>query len=253
MNRKSELIIFFLALFISGCDRLYYMPNAHNVPLFKEKNEFRASGAFSAGSDDPDLFYELQTAYSFKKNWACMANFLSTDNKANTGDVSKNVRYIDGALGYFKPINRFGVFEIYGGLGACNQHHQYSNNYNIDGTANLNYIKLFIQPSFGLTTRYADLAISWRLSDLYFSKVDYQLASNDPEIYYLDTIAKNRNSYLFEPALTMRVGWKYVKLQLQLLRSFNLNHPNLRFEKSSVSLGLYITIAKRYFPYTNMD
>ena len=69
---------------------------------------------------------------------------------------------------------------------------------------------------------------------------------NNDALYYVDTIAQNKVSNLFEPALTLRGGWKNVKLQLQLSFSKNLSHSNLRFEKSNVSLGFFYTLANRY-------
>ena len=245
MKRQLVIITFFIfAILISSCSHYYYIQNIQNVPLFKEKNELCATMALGGG--DEVSTKEVQAAYSITKNIAVMADFMS----ASGGNVSSNNwgkgMYLDGAVGYYKSLNDIGVFEIYGGIGTSNQHHQYSTGNHNDGTADLSFTKIFLQPSLGLTFKAFDIAISTRFSKLSFNKVDNQINLNNYEIYNLDTIALNRNSFLIEPALTLRGGWKFIKLQLQFSYTNNLTHQNLKFENSNVSLGLYFTIAKRY-------
>ena len=50
---------------LSGCQSMYYAPNAQNVPMFKEKNEVRISAAYSRTgeiSDAPIDGLEIQSA-----------------------------------------------------------------------------------------------------------------------------------------------------------------------------------------------
>jgi len=244
MKKQSITVTFILAIAMSSCTHYYYIPNVQNVPLFREKNEFR--GTIAAGGGEEISTAEVQVAYSVTKNLAIMTNFMS----GKGGEVEDNNwakgKYLDGAVGYFKPFNEFGSFEIYAGFGACNQHHQYGTKDYSDGTADLSFVKYFLQPSLGLTFRAFDIAISTRFSQLSFYKVDNQITMDNIELYYVDTIAQNKKSYLFEPALTIRGGWKNVKVQLQFSASKNLTQPNLRFEKSNISIGIYFTISDRY-------
>ena len=243
---KKQLIItaVVLAFTLNSCTHFYYIPNVQNVPLFREKNEFQCTIAAGGGQEASTA--EVQAAYSITNNLALMTNFMSARGGEQSGNNWGKGNYLEGAIGYYRPFDEFVVAEVYAGLGASNQHHEYGTNDYNNGTADLSFIKYFVQPSIGLTFRAFDIAVSTRFSRLSFYNIDNKITMDNPDLYYVDTIAKNNTSYLFEPALTLRGGWKYIKLQLQLSSSMNLSHPNLQFEKSNVSLGLHFTIANRY-------
>lgn len=239
--KKPVVTTIFLAVWLSGCTHYYYVANVQNVPLFKEKNEFRLSGAYGFG--DYSECTEVQAAYSITEKFGVMTNFMS----AKGGDVSNNDdwangNYFDGAIGYYKPIERSGVFEIYGGLGGSNQHHHYGN----EGTADLSFIKLFVQPSFGFTFNAFDIAVSTRLCSLSFNKIENYIYGN-PNLYSELSAIANNNYLFLEPAITFRGGWKYVKLQVQAAYANVFNKSDLSFiEQPHISIGLYIAIAERY-------
>jgi hypothetical protein len=243
MKKQSIKILMILAIALSSCAHYYYIPNVQNVPLFKEKNEFRA--IVTEGGTDEISTTEIQAAYSITNNLAVMTNFMSANGGERTDNSWAKGKYLEGAFGYYRPFDKFGVFEVYGGFGSGNQHHQYGTKDIDNGTADLSFVKCFLQPSLGFTFHAVDIAFSTRLTRLSFYNIDNKIKSNT-ESHYVDTIAQNKVSYLFEPAITLRGGWKYVKVQLQLSKSKNITHPNLRFEKTNLSLGLYFTIAKRY-------
>lgn len=221
------------------------MPNVHNVSLFREKNEYRLCVATSGGEEISST--EIQAASSITGNIAVMTNvMLAKGGEKGYGDWGKG-KYADVAAGYYKPLGRSGVFEVYGGFGASSQQHQYSNN-QYAGRSDLSFTKLFIQPSIGATSNVVDIAFSTRFCNLSFHRVNNQIIEHhdEYEYYYLDKIARNKHSFLIEPALTLRGGWKYVKVQLQMGWNINLTHSDMRFETVHGSLGLYITIADRY-------
>ena len=151
-----------------------------------------------------------------------MANYMS----AKGGKISDyenwgKGNYYDGAIGYFKPVKKYGVFEIYGG------------------------IKVFVQPSIGLTFKGFDIAASTRVCVLTFNSVLNQISGNVSENSALNNIS-NQSHLFLEPAITIRGGWKYVKLQLQASTSSYFNNPDLHFETYHIGIGLYIAIASRY-------
>ncbi|MDD2277731.1 MAG: hypothetical protein PHS05_01580 [Bacteroidales bacterium] len=243
MQKQTILIALALVLALSSCSRSYYIPNVQNVPLFIEKDEFHATIASGGGSDISVI--EVQAAYSITNILALMTSFMS----GQGGDRSSNNwgkgNYLEGAVGYYRPYNGILVAGVFAGYGASNQHHQFGANYS-DGTADLSFAKYFLQPSFGLTYRAFDIALSTRISRLSFYNIDTNLSIGSVAMEDLDAIAHNKVSYLFEPALTIRGGWKYIKVQMQLSSSKNLSHSDLQFEDINASLGLYFVIAKRY-------
>ncbi len=58
---------------------------------------------------------------------------------------------------------------------------------------------------------------------------------NMNQVNYLDDNASN---FLIEPGITIRGGLEKFKLQLQLVQSFNLSHPNFKQDKALLSFGL---------------
>lgn len=237
---------------LCSCSHYYYVPNVQNVPLFREKNEYRISGIYAGGNETTCA--EVQAAYSVTGKIGIMADFMT----AKGGNVSENNwgkgNYFEGAIGYYKPLGKSGVFEIYGGLGGSTQHHEYTIlNYNggaisnsYGGEADLSFLKAFVQPSIGLTSKTFDIAVSTRISRVSFTNIDNSIYEN-PDLYTRVNTLSDKSHLFFEPCATVRGGWKYVKVQLQASYSGYLNRPKLYFgEESHISIGIYIAIAGRY-------
>ena len=252
---KKLTASFFLAVIFCSCSHYYYVPNVQNVPLFREKNEYRFSGTYGLGTETSCL--EVQGAYSVTGNFGVMTNFMSAKGIENSEESWAKGNYLDAAIGYYKPLHKSGVFEIYGGVGGSKQHHQYRSEiydpgnpaYNLNaGTSDLSFIKIFIQPSIGMTFNGFDFAFSTRFNRLSFNKTDNQIdeLSNEYEFDKLNTTAQTKNFLFFEPALTIRGGWKYLKVQLQGATASYLNNEHYHFDQYHISIGLNVAIAKRY-------
>lgn len=162
MKNQQILSAFILVLTLNSCIHYYYIPNAQNMSLFREKNEFQ--GTLTVGGGDEVSTAGVQAACSIIDNLAVMTNFMS----AKAGKKSNNEwgkgNYLEGAFGYYKPFDEFLVAEVYAGLGTSNQHHVYNTDNYKNGTAHLSFMKYFLQPSIGLTFRAFDIAVSTRLS-----------------------------------------------------------------------------------------
>ncbi len=248
--------IFTASVFIftlTGCTHNYYIQTTQNVPLFREKNEYRAAVSLGGGSEINTV--DIQAAYSITNQFAVMTNFMLASGGDRPYSSWGEGKYFEGAFGYFKPLEEHGVLEIYGGFGSGNQHHYYqgSSSSSNDGTtsyregmADLSFTRMFLQPSYGVTFSGFDLALTTGFSYISFNRINNRIDTLDSEYFAVDDISKNRNSFLFEPSFTIRGGWKYVKLQLQLGSSKNLSHQNLKFETSKFSVGLTFAFAQRF-------
>jgi hypothetical protein len=234
MKKIISFFVFILAM--SSCTHYYYIPPTHNVPLFREKGEYRAAVSMGGGEEISTI--DIQTACSITDKFAVLANFMTADGGNRNSENWGKGNYLDAAFGYFQPIGAHGVFEIYGGCGGSKQHHQYRNG----ETSDLSFTKIFIQPSTGLTFSGMDVALSCGLSNIYFFNIVNNYENNFP----VDDIAKNKNNFLFEPSLTVRGGWKYLKLQFQLGFSQNLSNKNLNFETTKLNAGLTFAFGKRF-------
>ena len=251
--KNPTRIILFLAVLLSSCSHYYYVANNQNVPLFKEKNELRFTGAFSAGDESQGI--EVQTAYSITDNIGIMADYMHVKGGDVSGKDYGKGNYYDGAIGYYKPIKEYGVFEIYGGLGGSNQHHEYSSfsyDYNTgtyhdvyDGKSDLSFMNFFIQPSFGITFDFFDVAFSTRFCIVSFTNVEKNISGNTILYDEINTIS-DKSYYYLEPAITVRGGWKYIKAQFQASYTGNINSPRVYIgEEAHISFGLFFTLAKR--------
>jgi hypothetical protein len=250
--RNLKIVILISAILFCSCTHYYYVPNLQNVPLFKEKNEIHLSGSYGGGMHSNSI--EVQGSYSLPYNIGLMANYLH----GRGGDFSNNDygkgNYFEGALGYYKPFKEFeGVFEIYGGIGSGNQHHEYSSRHfdqweyyrKYDGSSDLSFSKLFLQPSFGLTFDMFDVALSTRICRLSFTDIKNSI-TDSVEVDKVNYLS-DKSHYFIEPAVTLRGGWKYIKFQFQLAYSGYLGHPEYYFyDDIHLSAGLYFTIAKRF-------
>jgi hypothetical protein len=159
-------------------------------------------------------------------------------------------QYIDAALGYFKPLGKHGVFEIFQGISGSKQHHQYAD----QESADLSFTKVFIQPSIGLTYKAFDFAFTSGFSNINFYKINNQIIDpNNIEYARVDLISRNKNAFLFEPSLTIRGGNNRVKLQVQAGFLQNLSNTNLNFETSKISGGITFAFGQRFVKKNTED
>jgi hypothetical protein len=246
---KSLLVIItFSALVLSSCSHYYYVANIQNVPMFKEKDELRLSGAYGFG--DESNCFEAQAAYSITNKIGVMANLMS----ARGGDESaRNYgkgTYLEGAVGYYKPEGKHGVFEIYGGVGGCSQHHEYltyeySSGTTYSGYSDLSFMKVFVQPSFGLTFNWLDVALSGRICSLIYTSIDNKVSGSHNDFEKINAL-QGKVPFNFEPAFTLRTGWENVKIEAQAEYAGMINQSGLNIaEEWHLSIGLNIAFAKR--------
>lgn len=259
MTQRSSFNLFSIVsiLFFASCSHEYYIPNVQKVPLFREKNEIHAT--LARGNGDDCHTTEVQAAWSATDHIAVMASTLFIQNSYQNN--SARGTYIEGAAGYYYPVHGNRIFSVFTGVGYGYQEHRYSNGSIPFGDAYLSTMKYFIQPQFGLTTNGFDFAFSSRFCILNFFQIDNHIRTDSLEQYDLiqqmysdlENINQNRTTYLIEPAITVRGGWKYTKVQLQYTFTHMLNNKNLHFLDSNLSIGLYITIAKRFWKTTNFQ
>ncbi len=251
MTKKLLKISLIFAGLLSGCIHYYYVPNIQNVPMFTEKDEYRMSVSYGLSES---VSTEIQAAYSVTDHLGVMTNWISARGIDNDENSWGTGNFLEGGLGYFRPLGKSGVVELYGGAGGSRQHHQYgirdfdpydttiiNNN---AGTSVLSFARLFVQPSMGMSWKAFDFAFSTRFCSLFFNKIDNQIdrTRNEYEFNKLDFLVHNRNHLYFEPAITIRCGWDLVKVQLQgsMASYFNSKHY---FDDYHITLGIYGAIS----------
>jgi hypothetical protein len=262
MKKNILSIIMCAYLLAAACSypHYYYSPNVQNVPLFKEREEFSFNLGGSVGAVDPSL--EVQAAYALPGHIALMTNYMAggTDNSpASYDDYSKN-RYFEGGLGFYVPFREIGVFELYTGYGQGSQNHAFAYkeyqgkliwNWVADGSADMSYTKFFIQPNIGIRTNWVDAALSVRLSALNFTEIN--IYNTVHRLQELNTLQQNNTPWLFEPALTCRLGKGSLKGQMQIVFSNDFSGSDLHFEKLRFNFGIYVDLLKKKTVNTDSD
>ena len=221
-----------------ACTRIYYHPNMHNVPMLKEKGDIRANIALSQGNEVAGI--EAQGAYALKKNVGLMLNYLGA--QASGGIKNGRGAYLEGAGGYFSTLGKHGIFDAYMGAGAGSLANFYAY---ADKKSHypIYFAKAYIQPSGGFHSKIFDAALSCRLGTVYYFPYN---APDSVHLYGLQGAFQIENqAYVYaEPAITVRGGYKFVKLQAQLGTNF-MNFPkDVSRSQVNFNLGLYMDISE---------
>ena len=259
------------AIVMTSCNRHIYVPNQVNAPMLKEQYEFK-------GNITPT---NLQTAFAITDNIGIMANgqylygfnYLDPTNENNSDNndllVSNRTRggLVEGAVGFFKPFgsSKKMVFDVYAGYGGGG-FKTLTRNYNSgDGTNANDYMiknrfsKVFVQPSIGFVNHIVETIFTSRFSmvNFYDSRLGIKAFEGD-DAGKADFMRINEKPIAFyEPAFTVRVGYKYVKFQSQLQLSVPLNtagfndynnydNINQYFQQVTFTMGVAVDLAHWY-------
>lgn len=184
---------------------------------------------------------ELQGAYALKNNQGAVLNFgvfpRKGDSKSNGGSGS----LLELGYGYFKPVNKNWRFETYGlaGLGGVENHFPSTvDTYQTtDGKISASMLKFSIQPAIGYCHKNFQVIFSSRFSSLNYSNIKGNLIFN--KVNQQDLLYRYRSNFLFEPALTLRLGAENFKVQAQYLWSYNMTRGDLGQEKNMLTLGFF--------------
>jgi hypothetical protein len=264
--KRTDCLLLSLALFTTGCVHSYYIPNAQNIPLFRQAgdNTFVATGG--SGMDDGSTMLDLQGAYALTNNLVVTGGFLyheqynysdEVTSLADATDFTTGTLFEVGA-GYYQPLGSIGSFALLGGFGNGRQVHGYdtyttlyrdyweTESIHETGNAMLRYNRLYIQPSIGLTTKIVDLAFSTRISNTSYYDVYSDLIGQGDEYAALNSLP-GLSCWWFEPALTFRLGYAPIKLQFQIYLCEPLSDSNPSAPALGANLGLTFSIphAKR--------
>lgn len=236
MRTKHRLHLVFgtLALMLGGCSTKFYVPNTQNVPIIGAKGQTNLTLAGNGNQ------VEFQAAYGITDGLAIQANGGWVIPKDLDNGNGGSGRFVEGGLGYFNRINADFLFDTYAlaGFGRMENHFPTSGTTNptTAGKILANLTRFSLQPSLSFQRRYFSITGSARVSSLNYSSVEGGLIlENLDQVAYL---RDNKSNFLIEPALTIRGGVEKIKLQLQILHSFNLSHSDFRQDKGLVSVGL---------------
>ncbi|HNW90266.1 MAG TPA: hypothetical protein PKN48_11425 [Bacteroidales bacterium] len=231
MKRNRLLTCVIMLLFITSlysC-RILYIPNAVHAPMLSEKNEF--NGAVLVGSSGVDI----EAAFSPGKHWGIMVDGSFYDNSMETDNTS-NHKHLFGEIGagYHTKFGGIGRFDVYGGggLGTSSTTNHWFGPFG--GTSEGNYNRFFVQPSVGIGTDYADVNLATRISYLSFY-----------DIYNSNMTFDHTRTFFWEPALTARAGYKWVKFFVQIGVSVPMDtYFDIQYQPFMFSTGINLNFGK---------
>ncbi|MBN2486455.1 MAG: hypothetical protein JXB34_10820 [Bacteroidales bacterium] len=219
METIKRLLLLGILAAVFSCTPAY-IPNVVNTPLLTEKNDLNL--ATYTGTSG----FDLQGSYALTDNIGLMIN-SSMSNRANDStDNYHRHAFFEVAPGYYTNYGRIGVVEVYGGYGHGWVDSYYSNSYFLS-YSKANVSRFFIQPGMGLTTHIFDGIASVRL-------------------VYVSIFQDNISDYgvFFEPVLTGKLGYKYLKFVGQMGFSMPVLSKEINFEYQPflVSFGVQINL-----------
>ncbi len=236
-----KLLVLSIVLFPS-C-RTLYKPNAVNVPMLQEKREAK----IYVGNNN------LQVAYAVTNHVGLMLNGYYEAGKVNhdNGDYIKTKGYLgEIGAGYFMPFQNKALFEVYagGGMGQVSISERATGS---DGIAMNKYFdgnayKMFIQPTYGYVGKFFEVGLTPRFTFVKYSNLNIRNYTQSEQQDYTYYQLNQPTWVFFEPALTLRGGYKWVKLQFQVGRSIKLNSDKLNYDGNLINGGVVIDIAKWY-------
>ena len=207
-QRLQNLGLLLFSIFILfGCKPPAYVANKLNTPMMTEKHDFTADAGIGVSG------LNVQAAYSPVKHMGIMANFSTESilNKENSNRYSK-VDFGELGLGYYMKFGRFFMFDLYGG-GGMGWSKIILDSTNRNDITNVNYYRLFAQPSIAFTTNIFKLDLACRVNYINAYK-SWGTSSN----LYTGSL------FCYEPALTAKVGYKWIMVYLQWSYSLPFNN-----------------------------
>jgi len=228
MSKRISLgvrkFFFFCLLFIIYSCSPEYLPNKINTPLFEDKGEIQ--GSVSRGISGTDA----QLAYALTDHIGVMANTSFNSQTSDTTDNFHKHNFAEFGIGYYSNVTDNAVVSIYGGYGFGDVKSYTENNLIDNNTTDADLKRIFIQPSFGVTTDYFDASLAPR-----FVLMD---------VKYSDELLNESSGYhpIIEPVVTTRFGFKNVKFITQAGLSLPFNGEKLDFDIQPFifSVGLHL-------------
>ena len=232
------LILTFVVL--CSCAKVY-VPNARNVTMFSQKGEFNGSiGTGISGAN-------VQSAYAITNHLGVMANYLYANNKSSDQFHYRKHRLGEFGIGYYQHKEKL-FFETFAGFGWGKGYGQDSITLFTQSVKRTkgSYERIFVQPSIGVDYGIFAVAVTFRLSRLNFSTLEY--SENDVNLYI-----SGKPRYFLESAITGRIYPRRRNIYFYAQMGFaHLLNPEgsedddlLDYSRAQLSVGMGIRLRKQ--------
>ena len=248
---KPGLYLFAIITIVtcSSCHRYYYKPNAVNTPLFTDggQGHINLAGSIGGGNKDYDgntYFFDAQGSISPVNHLGIIANYSTysyhaNDPDATNGNVNARAHLLEaGVGGYYAKGKKFKmVADGYVGYGGGL----------INSDVNMRVRRFFVQPGIGVRSPGFDAAFNLRISNVKYS--DFDAKGHDNEYLTQKNLINSegrriddKNYTFLEPSFTIRAGYKFAKVQLQMVLAQELTPVEWNYNAARFSAGFYFSI-----------
>ncbi|HAF28312.1 MAG TPA: hypothetical protein DCG75_04615 [Bacteroidales bacterium] len=206
-----------------------YIPNMVNSPMLSNQGEFQATIATGTSN------FDAQTAFAITDNIGIMVNgSFGDETNDSTSDFHKHA-IIEGGIGYYDKIGSKGRYEIYGGYGLGKVEGFYEGATFDSQITDARFNRFFIQPGIGISTGIYDGSFSPRFSLVQMNPNGADFKSGQYNVF-------------FEPVITSKVGFKYVKFVFQFGVSLPFGEDNLNYDYQPfiMNIGLNVNLGRKY-------
>lgn len=237
--KRLSILVVIVALF-SSCATVYYAPNTHNIPLLKEQGEVKIQGGIGMAQDVRTT--EFQGAFAVTDRFAVMSNYSYFYGRGEGlfELQNDNAHLLEVGGGYTLPFaNDNLIFEVYGGYGFGT-----GTTWSDPGNTDFSLNRFFIQPDIAFSSDILDAGFSLR-----GAFHNYYSVQHNPEVMVTQphVLQEGSNYFMAEPAVFVRVGYRFIKAQMQAGWSVNLTDPAFRQQPFLISGMLVIDIRKSFF------
>jgi len=201
-NAVILCLVFVLVVLFNSCSHVMYIPNTVNSTFLEEKGELELSLYAQP------MAYDFHAACALTDKLAIMSNFTygSAESSSEYKEINKR-QFAEFGIGYIKKIRNFNIINCFLGFGKGSAEEQKADKIAATG----DYNRMFLQISGGFVkTGNFDLVSGLRICYLDF----YNLMDGEAK--------KKLDTFLIEPAITGRIGWQNLKVQMQCGFSFPL-------------------------------
>jgi hypothetical protein len=183
---------------------------------------------------------EFQAAYGLSGSLAFQVNGGAVIPKDEDNGNGGSGRLLEAGLGLFRNVNENVLFDVYALVGVGTVDNDFPTsvaaNPSTTGKISADMSRFSLQPSISFRRRYVSISGSARLSSLQYRNIQGSLIfGGEDQVTYL---ADNKSNFLFEPAVTLRVGGEKLRLQIQFVQSVNLSNSDFKQDKNLGTVGL---------------
>lgn len=210
----------------------------------------------SLGFTERTSGFSLMAGHSVSDKVGLIGSYCNLN--LGSGNAGGSINYVElggGRYGYDEGNHM--AWEVFGGLGYSSIDSRWvpasgSSSISSGGSVTTTYLKPFIQPSIGITGKIGELAFTPRIALIGYNGHNNSLLDAQANASVEDFFRNNATTIVFEPGITLRLGFKDFKIQGQFNYSTfpsTLPYPYSLFEyadKTFFSLGFHYVFPSRW-------